>query len=303
VAPGTQHKYPHTALLLVTETCATHCRFCFRKRLFHATNKEAAPDIRLGLAYIAEHPAINNVLLTGGDPLTLSTRRLEAIIRQLREMDHVKVIRIGTKTPAVNPFRILNDSDLPKMLGRYSDIDRRIYLMTHFNCPQELTEPALEAVDTLRRSGVILANQTPILRGINHEPARLAELMTRLAEAGVPPYYFFQCRPTRGNWPFALSLTEVYRVFERAKTMVSGLAKRARLVMSHASGKIEIVGMTQQHIYLRYHRARLASDEGRFMVFHRDERAMWLDDLTPVEQAHAPRASKDRLDAYPSFAD
>lgn len=286
VAPGVQHKYPHTALVLCTETCATHCRFCFRKRLFHDTNTETRFDLHEAMEYIRRTPQITNVLLTGGDPLTLSTRRLSNILRYLRSIDHVKVIRIGTKTPAFNPFRITEDSELLDVLSRYSTPDRRVYVIVHFNHARELTAAARYAIDALLKAGTIVANQTPLLRGINDHPDTLAELLRQLSFMGVPPYYIFQCRPTTGNYPFELSITEAYRAFERAKKKVSGLAKRARLVMSHSSGKIEIVGITHHHMYLRYHRARHRDDEGRFMIFHRDDDARWFDDLIPAE--HSP---------------
>ena len=290
VVPGVQHKYPHTALVLCTEVCATHCRFCFRKRLFHDANAEANTDINEAIAYIRRTPQITNVLLTGGDPLTLSTRRIARILKQLRAIDHVGIIRIGTKTPAFNPFRISHDPELLKTLSTYSLPDKRIYVIVHFNHPKELTPEAVTAIDALINSGVIVANQTPLLRGINDNPDTLAELMRRLSYLGVPPYYIFQCRPTKGNCPFKLSLTDAYRTFERAKRRVSGLAKRARLVMSHATGKIEIVGVTKQFIYMRYHRARNHEDEGRFMAFLRDDKACWLDDLVAAERiVHRPR--------------
>jgi KamA family protein len=285
VAPGCQHKYPHTALLLCTEICGAYCRFCFRKRLFMELNDEATVDVMPAIDYIKRTPQITNVLLTGGDPLFLSTRRLESIISRLRRIPHVKIIRIGTKMPAFNPYRIIDDPHLLQVLSRYSTPDNRIYVITHFNVPQELTEVALYALDLLMKAGVILANQSPLLRSINDNPRRLAELMRRLSFAGVPPYYFFQCRPTEGNWPFSLPLVDSYRVLEKAKTMVSGLAKRARLVMSHDSGKIEMVGLTSRYIYMRYHRARNPRDEGRFLTFYRDDRAHWLDKMQPVRQS------------------
>lgn len=286
VAPGCQHKYPHTVLLLCTQMCAMFCRFCFRKRLFMEDNDEAAIDLSPAIEYIRRSPQINNVLMSGGDPLTLSTRRLTHIIEQLRTIPHVKIIRIGSKIPAVNPYRIIDDPDLLDMFQRHSSPTGRIYLMTHFNVPQEMTEVSLHALDLLMKAGVVLSNQTPILRGINHRPQVLADLMQRLAAAGVPPYYFFQCRPTQGNLPFALTLVESFRALERAKAMVSGLAKRARLVMSHASGKIAMVGLDRDNIYLRYHRARNPKDEGRLMVFRRDNDALWFDDLLPVASKH-----------------
>ncbi|MBD3258597.1 KamA family radical SAM protein [candidate division GN15 bacterium] len=285
VAPGVQHKYPHTALVLCTQTCATHCRFCFRKRLFQDDNDETGVNLSEAIAYIKRTPRITNVLLTGGDPLTLSTRRIRSLLKQLRRIPHVGIIRIGTKMPAFNPYRILNDRELLDTISIYSQLEKRIYVIAHFNHPREITPVAAEAIDRLMRAGAILANQTPLLRGVNDKPDVLAELMRKLSYMGVPPYYVFQCRPTKGNYPFELTITEAYRIFERAKKKVSGLAKRPRLVMSHASGKIEIVGVTHKHIYLRYHRARQHEDEGRFMIFHRDDTAYWFDDLVPAEKA------------------
>ncbi len=288
VAPGCQHKYPFTALLLCNEVCGGFCRFCFRKRLFMEGNEEAVLDTGPGIDYIRRNSQITNVLLTGGDPLFLSTRRLEEILKALREIPHVRIIRIGTKMPAFNPYRIISDPELPAMLLRYSTREKRIYLMVHFNHPQELSDTALQGLDMLMKSGVVLTNQSPIIRGLNDDPDVLAELMRKLSFVGIPPYYFFQCRPTEGNEPFELSLTDAYAALEEAKKQVSGLAKRARLVMSHESGKIEMVGLTAHHIYLRYHRARNPLDEGHFMMFHRDDDAYWLDDLVPVERTPHP---------------
>ena len=111
-APGLEHKYWDTALLLVNDVCGAYCRFCFRKRLFMDDNDEVVRDVTEGVAYIRRHPEVSNVLLTGGDPLIMSTPKLERIIAELRRIDHVKIIRIGTKMPAFNPYRILNDPSL-----------------------------------------------------------------------------------------------------------------------------------------------------------------------------------------------
>ncbi len=285
VAPGTQHKYTSTALLLCNEICGGYCRFCFRKRLFMDGNDEASNDLTEGINYIKSHPEINNVLLTGGDPFLLSTRRLESIIRPLREIDHIGVIRIGTKMAAFNPFRITQDDELLEMLSQYSTPNKRIYIMNHFNVPQELTPQAFEALDLLNRAGTVTLNQTPILRGINDSPAVLSKLMNLLNDAGVHPYYFFQCRPTAGNEIYELPIVESYMALIKAKKNVSGLAKRARMVMSHDSGKIEIVGLTDDHIYMKYHRARFSSDDERFMIYHRDDKAFWFDDLVPADDS------------------
>lgn len=298
VVPGLQHKYTYTALLLVNEVCGGYCRFCFRKRLFMNESDEVMNDIEPGLEYIRNNTQINNVLVTGGDPLLMSTKKLEKIIRPIRKIDHVTIIRIGTKMPAYNPYRIIDDPILPGVLSRYSTRRKRIYIMTHFNHPRELTDASCLALDMLIRSGTIVCNQTPILKGVNDDPATLRELMARLSSVGVTPYYFFQCRPTKGNMPFVLPLTEAYTIFEEAKRLVSGLSKRARLVMSHSSGKIEIVGLTDSQIYLKYHRARYPSDDSRFMIYHRDDNAYWLDDLAPVEEIPHPVADYGHRQAH-----
>jgi len=133
--PGLQHKYNQTGLLLLTDTCAGICRFCFRKRLFMSCKRETVRDVSDNIEYIREHKEITNVLLTGGDPLTLSTRQLEPVLKELREIEHVNIIRIGSKMLAYNPYRILNDPELLSVLSRYSTPAKRIYFMAHFNHP------------------------------------------------------------------------------------------------------------------------------------------------------------------------
>lgn len=296
---GVQHKYPHTVLLLVNEVCGAYCRYCFRKRLFINDNDEVSKDISEGLAYIRSQPQVTNVLLTGGDPLVLSTGKLERILEPLRDIAHVGIIRIGSKMPAFNPFRILEDEPLQALLRRFSTIGKRIYLMAHFDHPRELTAEAIAGMDAFHRAGVIAVNQCPLIRGVNDDPAVLAELFRKLSFMGVPPYYLFQGRPTAGNAPYEVPLVRAYTIFEDAKTRISGLAKRARFVMSHERGKIEMVGLDQQRIYLRFHRAKDPADEGRFLVYQRDDRASWLDQLVPVPELGAPRFAPEPLGEGP----
>ena len=276
--PGLQHKYAQTGLLLLSDVCGGICRFCFRKRLFINRERETVMDVSEGIEYIRSHPGITNVLLTGGDPLTLETRRLEAILRELREIDHVGIIRIGSKIPAYNPHRIIDDQDLRYVLQRYSTPEKRIYLMAHFNHPKELTVTSLKAVEELQSSGVVVVNQTPVLEEINSTPETLAQLFRRLSFAGISPYYVFQCRPSLGNRFFQVPVERSYQVIQKAWQACSGLAKRARFVMSHATGKIEIVGKTARHVFMRYHQAADPEDIGRFMVFRSNREAVWFDD-------------------------
>jgi KamA family protein len=279
-AHGLEHKYPDTALFLVTDVCGAYCRFCFRKRLFMNDNDETMRQVEEGLAYIAEHPEINNVLLTGGDPLIMSTRKLEYIISKLREIPHVQIIRIGSKMVAFNPYRIIDDPELLKLISQYSTDKKKIYIMTHFNHPRELSDVAIKGVNLLMRAGAILANQTPLLRGINDSPAVLTELFNKLSYIGIPPYYVFQGRPVKGNKMFAVPVEEGLSIFEQARMNGSGLAKRARFAMSHATGKIEIMGMTEEHIFFKYARAAHEANNGRVLVFERNPEAYWLDDYT-----------------------
>ncbi|MBC8366765.1 KamA family radical SAM protein [bacterium] len=283
VAAGCQHKYTDTALLLVNEVCGAYCRFCFRKRLFMNDNEEVEFDPKPGLDYIRKNPQISNVLLTGGDPLLLSTRRLTGIIEELRKIEHVRIIRIGSKMTAFNPFRITEDQELLNLFDRNSTKHGRIYVMNHFNHPREMTLEAKTALDMLNKAGVMMVNQTPLLRGINADPEVLAELINELSWLGVPPYYFFQCRPTEGNKPYEIPIVESWTVLNQAMTMVSGLARRARLAMSHESGKVEVPAVTDDIIVCRYHRAKNPSNDGRVMLFRRDDEAYWLDDLVPFE--------------------
>ncbi|MBA4536531.1 KamA family radical SAM protein [Bacillus aquiflavi] len=278
VVPGCQHKYTTTALLLVSEVCGSYCRYCFRKRLFRDDVTEAMSDVAPGLAYIRQTPEINNVLLTGGDPLILSTKKLRTIIEQLRKIDHVKIIRIGSKLPAFNPMRIYEDEDLLQLIREYSTPDKRIYIMAHITHPREITERTNKAFQALYDAGAIIVNQTPIIKGINDDPNVLAELLDKLSWAGVTPYYFFINRPVAGNGGFVLTLKEAYDIVEGAKAKTSGLGKRVRLVMSHVSGKIEILAIKNGKAYLKYHQAK-NGEYGKFIVLDCPDHASWFDDL------------------------
>jgi KamA family protein len=280
---GLEHKYHDTALLLVNNVCGAYCGFCFRKRLFTDDNDEVVNDVTDAAAYISRHPEINNVLLSGGDPLIMSTGKLSKIIKQLRDIDHVRIIRIGTKMTAFDPYRIINDPTLLELLSQYSLPDRKIFVMAHFNHPRELTEPALRGLQLLQKAGAITVNQTPLIRGVNDKPEVIAELFGRLSYNGVVPYYLFICRPTLGNEPYMVPVEKGLEIFEEARRRLAGLAKQARLCMSHRTGKVEVVGKMDNKIVFRYHRAPNPLDCGRMMMFDSDPSAGWLDDYTKPE--------------------
>ncbi|MUT68016.1 KamA family radical SAM protein [Paenibacillus sp. NEAU-GSW1] len=290
VVKGCQHKYSSTALLIVSEVCGAYCRFCFRKRLFRADVHEAMPDVQDGIDYIAQTPEINNVLLTGGDPIILANQKLRGIITALRAIDHVKIIRIGSKMPVFSPMRIYEDEEFLNIIRQYSTEEKRIYIMAHVNHPREITEETKKCFKALHDAGAIVVNQTPVLRGINDDPAVLGELLDKLSWAGVTPYYFFINRPVAGNSGFVLPLEEVYRIVEGAKARTSGLGKRVRLCMSHTSGKIEILAIDNGTAYLKYHQSR-EGNYGRIMILDCPKEATWFDEL-PGNEQHWSKPSK-----------
>ena len=279
--PGLQHKYSDTALLVVTNLCAASCRYCFRKRLFMNLNKETIQDITEVMNYIESHAEITSVLLSGGDPFMLSTTRLNRIITSLRNIEHVSAIRISTKMPAFNPFRIINDNSLLNLLKKHSLAQKRIYVMVHFDHPRELTETAIDCISKLQGAGVVVIDQTPIIRGVNDDPGILAGLFRRLTSAGVLPYYVYQCRPTLGNKHYSVPVLKAYDIFCQAKTRSYGLARTARFVMSHSTGKIEVIGVSEEHVFMRYHRLANIDSEPGLIILPKNREAYWYDDFRP----------------------
>ncbi|MCD6119402.1 KamA family radical SAM protein [bacterium] len=279
VAPGCEHKYTNTAVLLSTDKCGGICRFCFRKRLFIDDTKEASRDISPGLKYISEHPEIDNVLVTGGDPLLLSTKRLKDIIEKLMAIPHVQIIRIGTKMPAYNPFRITDDPKLLDFLNEANASNCQIYMMTQFNHPREITPEAEEAIWRVRESGCRVHNQTPLLKGVNDNSEVLRKLANRLSYIGVTPYYIFQNRPVSGNRAFKVTLLRGIKLIEDSKKKISGLAKTARYILSHPLGKVEILGVKDGHFFFKFHQSRYKENLGKFFSCPVVESAYWLDDL------------------------
>jgi len=278
--PGLQHKYAQTALILTTNRCAMYCRHCFRKRLVGLATEEVMRRFGDAAAYIEQHPEITNVLLSGGDPLVLGTAVIERLIDRLADIQHLRYIRIGTRVPVVFPDRILDDNDLVSTLRERSTPTRRLHIVTQFNHPRELTTRAAQAIDKLLLAGLVLSNQTILLNGVNDEPNTLAELQGGLVQVGVNPYYVFQCRPVkRVKRRFQVPLARGYRIVEDAKRLLDGPSKRFRYIMSHRSGKIEIVGISGNEIFFRYHQARDPSNLGKFFSRTLTDDAAWLDDL------------------------
>ena len=217
--PNLVHKYPDRVLFLVSSQCAMYCRFCTRKR------KVGRPEmtitdatIQAGLEYIAANEGIREVLLSGGDPLLLSDRRLEEILAALRRIPSVEVIRIGTRVPCTLPMRVTKG--LARMLRRYHPL----YINTHFNHPAEITPEAELACSRLAGAGIPLGCQTVLLRGVNDDPEVIRDLMCRLLQIRVKPYYLFQADLTKGTDHFRTPVAEGLAIMRHLIGRVSGMA-------------------------------------------------------------------------------
>ncbi|HEY0709349.1 MAG TPA: KamA family radical SAM protein [Polyangia bacterium] len=213
------HRYPDRCLLLALDRCAIYCRHCNRRRL--VGQEEAGisrKDLQDAVDYIRRTPAIRDVLISGGDPLTLSTPKLEEIIAAVRAIDHVEIIRIGSRVPVVLPMRI--DDELCAMLKRYHPL----FLNTHFNHPKELTPEARAACAKLADAGIPIGNQTVLLRGVNSSARVLRKLFTELLRARVRPYYLFQGDVAEGTGHLRTSVETGIALMEQLRGHISGLA-------------------------------------------------------------------------------
>ncbi|MAF92768.1 MAG: lysine 2,3-aminomutase [Bdellovibrionaceae bacterium] len=212
------HRYPDRCLFLVTDYCNVYCRYCTRK---HFTGKEQVfpkkDEYQSGLDYIRNTPKIREVILSGGDPLSLSDNRLEQVLKDLREIPHIEIIRIGSRIPVVNPFRITEE--LAKVLKKY----KPVYLMTHFNHPREITRESAEALERIVDHGTPVFNQMVLLNGVNNHPAIIQALSRRLLYLRVKPYYMFQCDPSEGSDYLRTSIEDSLEIQKHLWGKVSGL--------------------------------------------------------------------------------
>lgn len=216
---GLTHRYPDRVLFLVTDQCAMYCRHCTRRRFAGETDAPLAREyIDAAIDYIKQNKKIRDVLISGGDPLTLSDERLEEIISRLRSIEHVEIIRIGTRAPVVLPMRITQS--LVSMLRKYHPI----WLNTHFNHPKEFTADSRKALAMLADSGIPLGNQTVLLRGINDCPRIMKELVHELVKNRVRPYYIYQCDLSRGLSHFRTSVAKGIEIIEYLRGHTSGFA-------------------------------------------------------------------------------
>ncbi len=236
VVPGLVHRYPDRALMVLTDICPMLCRHCTRKREWrHGGWVRTDGEIEAILEYLRRNDSIRDVIISGGDPLTLSTGRLADIISRVRKISHVEIIRIGTRFPVVLPQRI--DGELCAMLSRYGPI----WLNTHFNHPREMTPQAAEACDRLLRSGVPVNNQSVLLRGVNDNLETQLKLSQGLLRIKVRPYYLFQCDEVQGTAHLRTPVETGVKIIEGMRGHTSGLAVPTFVVdLSHGGGKVPL---------------------------------------------------------------
>jgi KamA family protein len=279
VLPGLQHKYKQTAVILATNECAMYCRHCFRKRLVGVDTNEVLQDINSAVDYIQNHKEINNVLITGGDPFVLDNNRIEEFLISLTEIDHLDFIRFGTRVPVTFPKRIISDDTFTEMLLSYTH-KKRFYVVTQFNHPKEITEESIQACNKLQESGITISNQTVLLRGVNDDSNIMAQLQRNLVQIGVIPYYVFQCRPVkRVKKHFQVPLHEGCRIIQETRRKLDGHTKRFRFIMSHPTGKVEILGINNGKFFFSYHQAKDPKNIGAIFSRPVDKTSTWLDDL------------------------
>ena len=217
--PNIVHRYPDRALFLVTHQCAMYCRHCVRKR--HVGEEDfliGEADKEQAIGYIARTPEIRDVLISGGDPLTMGDNELEDIISRIRAIKHVEIIRIGTRTPAVMPMRIT--PELLNMLKKYHPL----WMNVHFNHPLELTDSAVKACANIADAGIPLGNQSVLLRGINDDVATMKELLLALVRARVRPYYLYQCDLFEGSEHFRTKVETGVELIQALTGNITGFA-------------------------------------------------------------------------------
>ena len=256
--PNIVHRYPDRVLFLVTHQCSMYCRHCTRRRVVGEEDKPiTAAEVDAAVGYIAKTPQVRDVLISGGDPLTLSDAILERIIERLRKIEHVEVIRIGTRVPVVMPMRIT--PELMGILKKYHPI----WINTHFNHPREITPESIKACGDIVDAGIPLGNQSVLLRNINDSTEVMKELLLKLVKARIRPYYIYQCDLSRGIGHFRTKVDTGIEIMRNLTGNISGFAVPKFVIDApNGGGKIPInpeyiVSMDDKELVLRNYQGDL----------------------------------------------
>jgi lysine 2,3-aminomutase len=228
--PNITHRYPDRALFLVSPICATYCRFCTRRRKVGDPEKIPLNQYDSAFQYLREHTEIRDVIMSGGDPMMLSDRRLEYLFQQLRAIPHIEIIRIGSRITSHLPERIT--PEFCEMVQKYHPI----FMNTHFNHPSELTPAAVAALDRLSRAGVSLGCQTVLLKGVNDDPKVMMKLMHELLKARVRPYYLYMADQVAGGEHFRTTVQKGLEIMQALRGWTSGLAVPQFVIDSPGGG-------------------------------------------------------------------
>lgn len=294
---GMQHKYRETVLFFPGQgqTCHAYCTFCFRWPQFVGMDelKFASRQAEHLTEYISNNDSVTDVLFTGGDPLIMKTKILEAYIRPLLEPEvkNLKHIRIGTKALAYWPFRFITDNDADDLLKLFSDVKKagkHLAFMAHFNHPAELKHPAVkEATERILETGSVIRTQSPVMKHINDSPQVWAEMLEKQVELGCIPYYMFVARNTGADHYFALPLVDVWKLFRETYQAVSGICRTVRgPSMSCLPGKMQILGVNEignEKVFtLRFIQGRHPDWVAKSFFAKFDDKAIWYTDLKPA---------------------
>ena len=229
--PGLTHRYPDRVLLLVTDVCSMNCRHCTRRRIVGQKDGHLSREnIQKAVEYVRGHREVRDVLLSGGDPFTLADSSLERIVAAFREIPHVEIIRIGTRTPVVMPMRVTDD--LVNMLKKYHPI----YVNTHFNHYSEITHEAKEACEKMSDAGIPVGNQSVLLRDVNDCPRIMKKLVHELLKIRVKPYYIYQCDLSKGISHFRVSVAKGIEIIESLRGHTTGMAVPTYVVDAPGGG-------------------------------------------------------------------
>ncbi|MCW5558391.1 MAG: KamA family radical SAM protein [Verrucomicrobiae bacterium] len=301
--PGLVHRYPDRVLMLVTDRCAAYCRYCTRSRLVsNASGYDFHPDFERQIAYVAAHPEIRDVLLSGGDPLLLSDEKLDHLLGRLRAIPHVEFVRIGSRIPIFLPQRIT--PALCERLRRHHPL----FVSVHANHPRELTTEVRDALGRLADAGIPLGNQSVLLRHVNDTPEVMRALVQKLLMCRVRPYYLYQCDLIQGSAHLRASVRQGLKVMEHLRGHTTGYAVPQYVIDAPGGGgKVPVnpeyvLSRNHDRVVIRNYEGRVyeypEAADGTPIVLGESDQGPTLGFVEPLPPSPASRQSR----YYPKFA-